>query len=520
MVGQFSPWRSHYVKRALGSQLRNAGPLPTLIPGMGRRLAGLTVAIAFMVVVTGSQDAWAASEGGPLTQRCRGIDEELRGPCRGVEQLVTAASANCRYLGVASEEDCTLPFAPRVMRSAVEAYRGSWVHRALGLQYALGSDVGLRNAPWVGTHNTFNSVAEMGPTLSDTDANQQLSIADQLRLDVRSIELDVHWFPGLRSASLARRPVVCHAFGNHGGCTIEKPLGSVLSQIASWLRRPHHRDQVLLLYVQDQLDNATGYNKAVAVVKARLGNLVYRPSGPGCTPLPLGLTRDQVLEAGGQVVIVSGCGEGSAWPGVVFDWSARKETRPHNFTDFPVCGTDWDRATFDSTLIRYFEDSTALTANAATLGADENDDGITPMTAAQMARCGVDLTGMDQLLPDDGRLEALVWSWAPRQPRRGACAVQRVNERWPFGRWFSRPCAERHRPACRAAADQWLVAAGAVPERAADPRCRAEDARHAVPRTGYEAQQLRLAMARAGVHRVWLGYRREGGTWEPQDPRG
>ena len=52
-----------------------------------------------------------------------------------------------------------------------------WTQRALGLQYELASDMPLRNTPWVGTHNSFNSVAEMGPALSPLDSNQKLPIA-------------------------------------------------------------------------------------------------------------------------------------------------------------------------------------------------------------------------------------------------------------------------------------------------------------------------------------------------------
>ena len=165
-------------------------------------------------------------------------------------------------------------------------------------------------------------------------------------------------------------------------------------------------------------------------------------------------------------------------------------------------------------LIRYYEDSTRLSA-----GTGMGDEGLTPRTTAQMMRCGVDLTGFDQLTPRDGRLEAMVWSWAPGQPRRGACAVQRVNARNPFGRWFSRRCRARRRPACRKG-ERWILAGLKVTQNRARRRCRARRARHAVPRTGYEAQLLRLAMRRQKVSEVWLGYkakRRRG--WVALDKR-
>ena len=116
----------------------------------------------------------------------------------------------------------------------------------------------LRNAPWVGTHNSFNSIAEMGPTLSDVDSNQQLSLTDQLRIDVRSLELDLHWFPSVSTSSSPRR--LPRARPSTTGCTIEKPLGPVFDEIAAWLRS--HRDQVLLLYLEDHLPPASARRRA------------------------------------------------------------------------------------------------------------------------------------------------------------------------------------------------------------------------------------------------------------------
>lgn len=49
-----------------------------------------------------------------------------------------------------------------------------------------------------------------------------------------------------------------------------------------------------------------------------------------------------------------------------------------------------------------------------------------------MTDCGVNLFGFDQLLPEDGRIQASLWSWAPDEPRAGAgaCALQGADGRW------------------------------------------------------------------------------------------
>src|SRR3954447_5733824 len=206
-----------------------------------------------------------ARAGGPTADRCAQVDASLATPCYGVDVI---------------ERDARATADSHAHDAEVAAYEGSWVHRTLDFQYDLADDLGLRDAPWVGTHNSFNSIAEMGTTVSDTDANQQLSLTDQLRVDVRSLELDLHWWPSLSAARPpgASAPVVCHAQSAHEGCSIEKPLGPVLDEIGGWLRA--HPRQVLLLYAEDHLDGAEGYEAAAAAIGDRLGPLLYRPAPP------------------------------------------------------------------------------------------------------------------------------------------------------------------------------------------------------------------------------------------------
>src|SRR4051812_33720493 len=204
----------------------------------------------------------------------------------GAEVVARDAAATCRSAG-----------GPCQPEANVSGWSDTWTHRALAFQYALGNGLGLRDAPWVGTHNSFNSIAEMGNTLSDTDSNQQLSLLDQLAIDVRGLELDLHSFAG--------RQVVCHARGAdeaHAGCSIERTVGPVVSEIGGWLRT--HRDQGLLLYLEDNLDGAADHDAATAAIRSALGDAIYTPpAGAPCTKLPLSLTRDDVLRAGKQVII-------------------------------------------------------------------------------------------------------------------------------------------------------------------------------------------------------------------------
>ena len=423
------------------------------------------------------------------------------GSCVGISKVTERAAAECRRAG-APDESCVLPMSRRVIRSEVAAHKSSWLHRALAFQYELGNSVPLRDAPWIGTHNSFNSPAAE-TTLSSTDSNQQLSLTDQLRIDIRSLELDVHWNPSPHAGGRPA-PVVCHARGAdefHAGCTSERLLAPTLDEIVTWLNA--NDDQVLLLYVEDNVDASEGYEPTAAVLDSRLRDedgrsLVYRPPpGGACSDLPLSTTREKVLAAGAQVVIVSGCGQGAAWRGLVFDWSdTHVEGGGEGYRDAPDCDPRFDRTTYATKLVRFFEDSTWLSATVTGEG-----EGLTAEITRRMTRCGVDLFGFDQILPRDGRLDAAVWSWAPNEPAKaGDCTLQRSSD----GRWVSRKCAKRHRAACVRPSGSWLVTASSVPASAAPASCRARGATHVTPRTGAQNEALRQASEAAGVDGVWI----------------
>lgn len=448
-----------------------------------------------------------------LDQACRDA-EQVPGTCIGISKLAERASAECRRAGRGDDESCVLPMSRRVIRNDVKRHESSWLHDTLAFQYELANTVPFRDTPWIGTHNSFNSTSEE-PTLSHTDSNQQLSLTDQLRIGVRSLELDVHWTQSSRAGG-APAPVVCHGRGRsemHLGCTSERLLGDVLDEIATWLRA--HSDQVVLLYVEDNVDTSEGYAPTARLLDERLRakdgrSLIYKPPpGGACADLPLSATRADVLARRAQVVIVSGCGEGSAWRGLVFDWNdVEVESRPHGYRDHPTCDQDPDgdgkpqfgRDVYAAKLVRYFEDSTWVSPTASLVGLGSTDDGLTPETVERMARCGVDLLGLDQLLPRDGRLDALAWSWAPTEPSRaGDCTVQRGD-----GRWYARRCEERHAAACALPNRRWLVIPAAVPAASARGLCSREGATTALPRTAAENQALRDAARAAGASGIWL----------------
>lgn len=440
-------------------------------------------------------------------------------------------------VGIVIAATCALGL-PAGAAGAVPNAEDGWAQDALATQFEVASDVGWTDMPWVGTHNSYNSRAQTGIALSSNDANQEITNVAQLNTGVRSLELDVHRYPDLPGGPLR----VCHGRGAdqlHFGCTTEKELAPTLDEIVAWLDEKGNSNEVLLLYLEDHMGDTAGYNAAGAVVAERLGDRLYEPQGEGCTEVPAALTRDDIRAADKQVLIVSDCGPdgASGWHAVAHNWDSHVESRPVDYEDFPSCGPDYSISEYETKFVRYYEDRTALTNQVGPpTGIAKPDDGIRPFTAAAMARCGVDLIGLDFLRgPQDRRLEGLVWSWQvnrPRESRKGAreCAVQRRGVEvapelaWPGAAepatraaWFDHRCKRRHRPACRYEGGVWTILPDRLRRGAARRACGTEGLELGTPRTGYDAQLLDLALADANARQAWIGLKLRRGGWDATD---
>lgn len=469
---------------------------------MGGRIGLGLIAALSACALAGPAQAQTVDEG------C-GQASPSQAPCTGTDKLAEAAAAECRRVGF-PEAACTVPLGHQVSSQITSAYGKTWLHRAAGFQYRLANRLPLLRAQWLGTHNSFNSVNE-SPTLSHTDSNQQLSLTQQLDLDMRALELDLHFIPSAASGG-ANAVVVCHGRGPdeaHFGCTTEPLFTEVLTGIGKWLEA--HPRQVLLLYLEDELGDPAGYEQTLSALDSVLkrpdgSSMIYRPSAPemtskGCANLPLDISRDDARARGAQVVLVGNCRSG--WAADVYSWDDNhvESGSTPDYKPFPTCDSTYPRSDYDAKLVRYYEDSTfvATATDPAQSPAQHEADALTPERVAGMTRCGVNLFGFDQLLPHDGRIEASIWSWVKDEPKRGngRCALQRKD-----GRWLTRPCQARHRAGCRTA-DGWALSAKAVAWARARSACRAVHASFGLPRTGYENSLLR---GLAGNRGVWLRY--------------
>jgi hypothetical protein len=457
--------------------------------GMPRRIALL----ASLAVIAASA-ASGAAKAKPLDDACATASPSAS-ICLGGQKLDEAAAATCRQTAAPNDACANTPMGHDVLTSELAAYRSSWLHRAAAFQFELGNAVPLRDAQWLGTHNSFNTDSN-GFTLSHTDNNQQLTLTQQLNSDIRAIELDVHQVPGT-GGDIVR---VCHGRGAdqlHAGCTTEPELADVLPEIRTWLDA--NPGQVLMVYLEDALGDQTGYDATLAALAGAFGGLIYRPDAKdvsgACANLPLGVSRADMLAAGKRVFFVGNCRAG--WATTVFGWDANhvESGSTPSYRAFPACDATYGADVYATKLVRYFEDSTWLSAavDPTETPAGHDAGALSPAKVAAMTACGVNLFGLDQFDPGDGRVAASIWSWAPDMPSAAAgdCAAQRAAD----GRWISIPCTGTRPAACRTATGWALSPAVAAP--AADAACHATGGSFDPPRTGQENSQLRVAAAGA-----------------------
>lgn len=483
--------------------------------GTVRRL--LALGALTLAAVTALVPPRAEAQTGPGTQLVElcattGVIEvpEL-GPrtCASFDAGSVLFAAVCGQLPLPAAACADLTDGRTIDTSVIDDFEGTWVHRALRLQERLDRGEPLRNSFVPHTHNSYNATA-YAPAVSNIDPNQRYTVLDQLRMGIRGIELDLHWVPSTSGSveTGGMGVVLCHgtsvdtgALVVHLGCSVDRAFVEGLREIRAFLDRPGNDDVVLLLYLENQLDgDAQAHELAVDALDTVLGDLVLRPpagSGDGvCADAPMEASRQDVLDAGRQVVVVGNCGPGS-WGAWVHERGPLWQESSHDGSyPGPETCAESVRTTgaYDTNFIRHWEDLTWLSAMAS--GATHP---LTPEVTASMVRCGVDMIGFDELGPDDGRLEALIWSWAVDEPvidAEWACAERRED-----GRFRMSDCTRELPYSCRIANGDWVV-----PERRGawdqgDAVCAAVGGTFAVPPTGWENQRLGVA---AGPAPVWL----------------
>ena len=473
---------------------------------MSRFVSFLVGVLLAIPTLAAAQPADPVSEGA-ITDTCRDLPALPQQACDTVRSATHGVGAICRRAG--APEACTPFNGQEVSRARVEAHATSPTAAAHDLQRRLQEDTPLRHATFVATHNSYNSYAYR-PTPSRMDANQTYSLTDQLDMDVRRLELDVHTWTDVTTGQQA--PILCHATDDprpHTGCTAEMTLTDGLVEIDAWLDA--HPDEIVMLRVETHLDGAAGYDQAAAAVTEVIGDHLFLPPATGtCTPLDLDLTRADVRDAGAQVMVISDCGQGSSWQPIVWDDDAvrvESTVRAQDFS-YPTCAgiprtTPEAEVSYDTRWIRFYDDATLL-SSMVSLGGDAPRRA-TPTDAREWTRCGVNQPAFDHLTPTDGRLAALVWTWAEGEgttdPVKGCAAVRATD-----GLLQQIHCvaAEVLPELCRTTSGTLTVMPSCAPGTTID-----------VPRNGHEAQLAAELLDAAGEGRATVSLRLEAGRWAP-----
>ncbi|MCU1462550.1 MAG: putative hypothetical exported or envelope protein [Acidimicrobiales bacterium] len=490
-----------------------------------------------LVAPLSAHAADAPPSGGQIVDGCKAQQDGMPsvpgavtpGPaaCRNVAQVDWGAARACRTIDASAPDQCQPVDGRAISPADLKAYQSSWVHRALTLQRGMDLSAPLFESLLPHTHNTFNSSA-YGPTLTDMDPNQVYSITDQLNMDIRLIEMDLHWVPSIfgNQATGGYWVTLCHGnSGNplnlHIGCTNDRPFQDGLAEVKKWLGA--NPTEFVVIYLENQLSgNASAHALAAKLINDALGGLIEKPAaGSSCAPMDWNHSRASMLAVGHHVAFVGNCDAGAhnAWGTTVFErgpnWDEHGGQVGYSASS-QQC-TD-DRSAHDKGVFRrYFEDSTWLAATVGSNAATSSLGGTSTIDAAQtaaMVACGVNIIGFDQLTPTDPRLAALVWSWARDEPKAGAgdCAVSGAD-----GRFRAAGCRQRKRAACVDAAG-WHVTAAATTWAQAFRSCPREfgGSRFAAPVNGYRNTQL--VAAKGSVTDVWVNDTAAGPTWTANGP--
>lgn len=401
-------------------------------------------------------------------------------------------------------------------------YPSSWVHQAHHSQRQLDQNQPLARATFIATHNSYNAAAYTTPQRY-LDPNQSFSLTQQLDMDVRALELDVHSFYQFDMARAVFRPefLLCHGTDQHVGCSpFDRTLWEGMYEIRDWLERPENENEVLLLYIEDHSSERDNFNLAVALLDT-IGAHTYLPTmlmpDRGCKAIPADLTKADILAAGKNVILISDGCSGESTNFVTFGGFAGGDDQ----TGYPTVALDvlqpapacidsrYDRTELNSTFVRMQEDRTLLTRVAGKAGPK-----ITPETVTNLMDCEINLIGMDKLDPADGRLEAAIWSWAEDQPQ--ATEVDQCALHNSSGRFESARCDEFRPFACRDdASGQWSITNNVGPWDEGVAACAALGLQFSVPFSRYENNRLSELRELEQAEQVWLGYGKAGaGQWQ------
>ncbi|PJZ71397.1 lectin [Leptospira perolatii] len=390
-------------------------------------------------------------------------------------------------------------FASRgaVVENPIDVFEKSSEAKGLSLQRQIQVETNLpvHRALFYGTHNSYNSKAYAGPFFSYAFPNQQYSIGDQLRLGARFIELDVHYTLG---AHFKKEFLLCHAQANGVGCNVfDRPVQKGLEEIRNWVTKSENRNEVLILYIEDYIDNRT--DEFLGILKSYLDPYLYRYNGScGDIPSPADMPKlKDMVNSNQRILLMSNGCYGGSWNSYFKKTFFGPYTaHPKEFKGYPDC--NWSRSNFEQSMTRIYNDSTnyfGIFDGAKETGVFTKDN------ISQMLSCEVNVFGIDQFNPDFAKMG--LWSWASAEPNNAGGNEDCVQS-WGDGRWNDNNCSASLRYACKSGSNNWVITSSSGPWSNGKSVCGALGASFSVPLTPYENRKLQEAKASAGTNDVWV----------------
>lgn len=396
----------------------------------------------------------------------------------------------------------------------VDNFTKSWYKVALEFQQKLQLDTPINKANFLYSHNAYNAEAyQQFGNIRYQFPNHKYSIKDQLRMGIRMVELDVHWYLGTK---FKKELLLCHGQSNHTGCVVwDRPYREGLEEIRDWLDNEAGPHDVIVLLMEEYLDG--NEEEFLNITREYLGDLIFQPQGnDGPSGKGPSNTFREVLDAGKRVIIMghtSAASHGGEWGDWVYD-KFLDGGAINDFEGYPECDSAANRQRYNTKFVRYSSDAT----NYLGFYDGEKETGVVqPEQVPELLKCDVNALGFDMVEP--AHTQAAVWSWQENQPDNMEdgqnCAAMGNN-----GFWTDEDCAAEKHFACRGENQgDWKVTTGTGTWTRGNQLCYLEFGSgytFSVPTNGYQNNKIVEARNEADVDGgIWLNYhdRQEEGDW-------
>eukprot|EP01084_Bolivina_argentea_P139117 244765_1 len=370
--------------------------------------------------------------------------KKSKNKCKTVCDLDPTVNCAFKYDGkcYCAKSGCAPTPKPTQKPTSYESILITWASNTLSLQHQIDNDLPLSQTTWIGTHNSFSNNKDGSYT--SVQLNQPDSLQKQLQRGARQVGFDVYIYKYITINGLSTKSklVVCHQVSNDA-CMAESYLSGAeglkqhIKTVRDFFANGAHANEVVIirLYLDRQV-----YNNKPGLLD-QLFEDVFGSSNPShvylsdtvsstCRKLPITLTKNDVLSAGKNIVIVIAKSKqcDSKYSKWVFDWESNDIVKIKSVGELSGTETEQNRFT------RIFDDSTKFDPD---LERDINPNKNNIMSYFEAGLNNAELYGFNAN-PDNWGTNVVhnyhcVWSWAEHYPISGPqCVLYDINNQHRF----------------------------------------------------------------------------------------